>query len=457
MKRNLSRFMLCAPRSGGGKTTLTCGLLQLLKNRGMIPAAFKCGPDYIDPLFHRTIVGAKSRNLDLFFTESEIVRGLMAKGSEECDIAVVEGVMGFYDGISGMSTKASSYELARETQTPVILVLESRGASLSLAATVRGFAEFRPDANIQGIILNQCSEKLFRFLAPGLEENTGIPVLGYLPDDEIYTVSSRHLGLVTAMEIDDLKMKMQKLAITLETTLDVDRLLQISAMAPPLVYQPVIYKKVTHNKPRLAVAKDNAFCFYYEENLEILEEMGAELVPFSPMYDKALPTDIQGLYLGGGYPELYAEQLSHNIEMRMAIQNAISRGLPTIAECGGFLYLQEFLHDDCNREWPMVGVLEGKSENTGGLKRFGYITLTAETDNLYGQVGKSIRGHEFHYWNSESNGEDFLARKPKSDVHWRCMKATKNMVAGFPHLYYPSNPDFVSNFIKAMVMYKQTV
>lgn len=455
MTAYLPRVMLAAPRSGGGKTLLTCGLLQLLKERGKRLAAFKCGPDYIDPMFHREVVGVLAGNLDLFFTDGPTVRSLLAGQAEGCDMALIEGVMGFYDGIAGDQFEGSSYHLAGETETPVILVLDCRGAALSLAAEVKGFAELRPDAGIQGVLLNRCSKGMYSILAGAIEEHAGIPVLGYLPQDSRFVLESRHLGLVMTEELTGFRELLSQLADMLAKTVDIEKLLKIAQSAPPLEYTPFDLEPVTGIQPRLAVARDRAFCFYYRENLELLEKLGVELVPFSPLTDRALPPGIQGLYLGGGYPELHAQQLAQNGEMLQSIRDAAADSMPIVAECGGFLYLQRELEDENSRRWPMAGVLPGTSTQEKRLRRFGYITLTAELDNLYCKKGEHIRAHEFHYWHSDCGGDAYTAKKPGRNITWPAMVATENMVAGFPHLYYPANTGFAKNFVAAMAAYKE--
>ncbi len=448
MRIPLPRLMIAAPCSGGGKTTLTSGLLQLFQNQGKNPAAFKCGPDFIDPMFHRRVAGAKSGNLDLFFTDEATACALLAKGARGCGMAFLEGVMGYYDGLSFSSTQASSYHLARATKTPVVLCLDVKGAALSLAATIQGFTHFRADAGLAGVILNRCSKGLFEALSPTLEAETGLPVLGYLPNEERFTLKSRHLGLVTAGEVQNLQQLLQALAAKLSETVDIERLWALATAAPPLLAEAYCSPPATSKHPRIAYALDEAFCFYYEENLQMLREMGAELIPFSPLRDTALPSGANGLYLGGGYPELYAEALSQNLPMRQALATAVQAGLPTVAECGGFLYLQQKLADEKDTFWPMAGVLPGQSQNGHKLAHFGYITLKAEQQSLYGPVGESIRGHEFHYWRSTAEGEAFTAQKPGQNKCWPCMAANPNLAAGFPHLYYPANPAFALRFVQ---------
>lgn len=449
------RIMIAAPHSGGGKTTLTMGLLQLFANRKLAPAAFKCGPDYIDPLFHRRVVGAKSGNLDLFFTDMSTTKALFAEGSQGAGIAVLEGVMGYYDGMHVSDTEASSYDVARATETPTILVIDVHGASLSIAALIKGFATFRVDSNIRGVILNKCKKSLYEYLAPSLEEQTGIKLLGYVPENEGFAIESRHLGLLMADEIIDLKERLQSLSATLEETIDIEALFAIARSAPSFTYEPNQIVPVTSTKPVLAIAKDRAFSFYYEENLNMLEALGVKLVEFSPLSDSALPSGTCGIYLGGGYPELFGRELSENKAMNQALRTAFSQKIPLIAECGGFMYLQEALFDSEGNRWPMLGVLDGESQNEQALKQFGYITVTAEHDNLYGKKGESIRGHEFHYWHSDANGSDYWAEKPKRKTGWPCMIANDHMVAGFPHLYYPSNPAYARRFVEAMTCYQK--
>lgn len=451
------RIMLAAPASGTGKTMITCGLLQALVNCGLKPAALKCGPDYIDPMFHRRVTGAPGGNLDLFFTEEEVLRQLLARAVQGCDIAVLEGVMGYYDGYGETGGAGSSYEIARATQTPVVLVVNARGASLSLAALVKGFSEFAPDANIAGVILNRCSTAMRDHLAPVIERASGVPVVGCVPVDERFAVESRHLGLVTAGEIADLRERVAALAETLAQTVDIDRLRAIAQAALPVSAQPFFTPRAVSEDETvtLAVARDEAFCFYYSENLRMLEDLGVTLAPFSPLADEALPDGACGLYLGGGYPELHARELAENEPMRRAIARAVAAGMPTVAECGGFMYLQRSLEDEAGRTWPMVGALPGENRNEGRLKQFGYVEIVSRVDNLYCSAGEKLRAHEFHYWHSSEGGADFTARKPGRTREWPCMVAGETLAAGFPHVYFPAHPQAAVRFTEAMVEYKK--
>lgn len=413
-------------------------------NRKRKTGAFKCGPDYIDPMFHRRIVGAPSGNLDLFFFEENTARYLLAKNGAEREINIIEGVMGFYDGLSLTTTQSSAYHLSEVTKSPVVLVIDAKGAALSVLAVIQGVLQFRPQNRICGVILNHCTEMTYHTLAQAITENFGGAVrpLGFLPKMPQCRLESRHLGLITAAEIGDLKEKMQLLADQAEKTLDLDGIENIAANAEPLEYEPIIFPRY-EDSVRIAVAQDRAFCFYYEDSLDVLREMGAELVPFRPLEDEALPAGIHGLYLGGGYPELYAGALSRNHGMKQSIGDALLQNLPCIAECGGFMYLTEAIG-----EKSMVGALPGKCYNTQKLTRFGYVTLRAEKKNILCDAGEEIRGHEFHYWDCENSGADFTAEKP-SGKHWPCVVANEFLYAGYPHFHFYGNPAFAVNFYEA--------
>lgn len=442
------RLLLCAPASGGGKTTLTCAILQALVNRGANPAAFKCGPDYIDPMFHSGIIGAKSRNLDLFLMGEAAVLRSLADNSAGAGLALIEGVMGYYDGI-GLSDQASAYHLARTTRTPAVLVLDGRGRALTAAAVVKGMRDFRPDSGIAGVILNRVSPMLYPRLREAIEGETGVKVYGFLPNRPDCALESRHLGLVTAAEVAGLKEKLSALAAQAEESVDLSGLLELARTAPALEPPEAVLPEPVEGRPRIAVAKDKAFCFYYADGLALLERLGAELVEFSPLNDGGLPEGTCGLYLGGGYPELYAEALADNRPMREEVRAAVLGGLPTVAECGGFLYLNQTLADGEGREWPMAGVFPGRAANTGKLGRFGYITLTAQTDGLLGPAGTKIPAHEFHYWDTDAPGSAFRAEKPQSTRGWDCAYHTPTLYAGFPHFHFCAARSAAQRFVAA--------
>ena len=431
------QFLLAAPRSGSGKTTMTCALLMALKRRGCAPCAFKSGPDYIDPMFHRAVLGVESRNLDLFFSAPETVRTLYAKGAAGHGAAVCEGAMGFYDGLGGVSDRSSAWHLADTLDLPVLLVVEPKGQSLTLAAELNGLVNFRTPSHIAGILLNNCTARMHVLLAPMLEKETGLPVLGFLPKLPEAVIGSRHLGLYTAAEVENLQQKLALLADAAEEHIDWPRLLALCEKE-----QPVLPEKAPQPSARvsIAVAQDEAFCFTYAETLEAFRDAGAEVVFFSPLRDTALPENIGGLYLPGGYPELHARELSENTSLLREIKQKIESGLPTAAECGGFLYLGQSLTDAEGQSWPMVGVLPGEAKDAGRLVRFGYAALSADSDSMLFRAGESFPIHEFHHWDSTANGTALAAKKPVGGAEWRCGFVNEHFYAGFPHLYWAGTP-----------------
>ena len=431
------QFLLAAPRSGSGKTTMTCALLMALKRRGCAPCAFKSGPDYIDPMFHRAVLGVESRSLDLFFSTPETVRTLYAKGAAGHGAAVCEGAMGFYDGLGGVSDRASAWHLADTLGLPVLLVAEPKGQSLTLAAELNGLVSFRTPSHIAGILLNNCTARMYALLAPMLEKETGLPVLGFLPKLPEAVIGSRHLGLYTAAEVENLQQKLALLADAAEEHIDWPRLLALCEKEPPALPVP---PETPPARVRIAVAQDEAFCFTYAETLEAFRDAGAEVVFFSPLRDTALPENIGGLYLPGGYPELHAKELSKNTSLLREIKQKIESGLPTAAECGGFLYLGQSLTDAEGQSWPMAGVLPGEAKDAGRLVRFGYAALSADSDSMLFRAGESFPIHEFHHWDSTANGTALAAKKPVGGAAWRCGFVNEHFYAGFPHLYWAGTP-----------------
>lgn len=450
MKKSCPRLVLAGTHSGCGKTTVTCAVLQALVSRGLDVGAFKCGPDYIDPMFHSRVIGAKSGNLDLFFFSENTLRYLLWRNSAQRDVSIIEGVMGYYDGTAVTDPSGSTYDVARVTDSPVVLVVNARGASLSVLATVQGFLDFRRDSRIVGVILNQCTAFTYRALAEELERRFQgrVRPLGFLPKMAECSLESRHLGLITADEVTGLKEKLRLLATQAEKTIDLDGLLALARSAVALDFTPVALPR-GRSAVRIAVARDRAFCFYYEDSLDALREMGAELVAFSPIADSELPKDIQGLYLGGGYPELYAEALHKNESMRRSVRQVLEAGLPCIAECGGFMYLTERIGD-----YPMVGFLTGGSYDTGHLTRFGYVRLQAERDSMLAAKGETLPAHEFHHWDSDCCGDGFTAEK-RSGKRWPCVHVSDRLYAGYPHFHFYAAPQTAARFYEACVKEKE--
>ena len=528
----LPRLMITAPGSGSGKTLITCGLLRLLKRHAMKPAAFKCGPDYIDPMFHTRVLGIPSRNLDTFFSPpipqgtsgdactaasgcgntacentvcENTVCGIMARAASGvcADIAVIEGVMGYFDGTGESGMQASSFDLAAQTGTPAVLVVNARGMGRSVVPLIRGFAEYGKDApgsdhahrpmcgktaGIRGVILNRISAGMYPRMKAWIEKDTDVKVIGFVPQDESFAWGSRHLGLLRPEEIGGLQKKIDRLADLMEETIDTEALLALARSAGPM---PKAAREAEAAKPgeklsaseaaqrlekmlrppRIAVARDEAFEFYYEDNLELLEECGAEIVYFSPLHDRTFP-EADGLVAGGGYPELYAGELSENEEMMAQIRARAAAGMPILAECGGFMYLQEYLEvrergedykgdqkaPETLQRYRMCGVLPGTCRMTDRLVRFGYLELEMKdgengTEGYlpegYLMKGHRIRGHEFHYFDSTDAGDACTARKPGGQRSWDCMAVQGNIMAGFPHLYYRSDPAFAQRFVSA--------
>ena len=438
------RVLIAGTNSGCGKTTVSIALLAALKKRGLGMSAFKCGPDYIDPMFHRAVLGVPSCNLDPFFCGPDALRQVFAKHAAE--MSVIEGVMGYYDGI-GEDGDASTYDVASAVDVPVVLVVNARGMYTSAGAVIRGFKDFRPDSHIKGVIFNGVSGMVYAGLK-GIAEKAGVRAYGYLPKVPEAEIGSRHLGLITAAEIEDLQARIAVLAEKAEECIDIDGIIELARTAPEIEKASGAERCAAEIRIPIAIARDQAFCFIYQENIEALQEAGFEPVWFSPLKDAALPEGVQALYLPGGYPELYLNELSENEAMLKSIKNAVVSGLPTFAECGGFMYLHESIDG-----YPMVGAIPCKAYRTEKLQRFGYVTLTAAADNMFCRAGGSIRAHEFHYYDSEDSGSGFKAAKPAGKRGWNCVHAGETLYAGFPHLYLPANPEFAKSFAEKAAGY----
>lgn len=450
-----ARIMIAAPQSGSGKTLITCALLQALKEKNYYLESFKCGPDYIDPMFHKTVLGISSRNLDPFFTEDSITRMLLAKGQDSRDLAVIEGVMGLYDGLGGIREEASSYALAKATNTPIILTVNARGMGRSLLALLSGFLQYDTAHLIKGVILNQTPSSFASVLAKEIEETFHIPVVASFPVRDDVRIESRHLGLVMPYELEDIQSRLKIASQVLCENANIEQILEIAKRAPQLEYDVKrdIKQKLTEKTIRIGVARDEAFCFYYEDNLDLLKSLGAKLIFFSPLHDDTLPKDLDGILFGGGYPELYLKELEENESMRNSVKSAIENKMPSLAECGGFMYLHDTIFDSEKKPYKMAGVIHACCMKKERLVRFGYLTLNSKTDSFL-QKGETIRGHEFHYYDSEDNGECAIAKKPVGTRSWECVHAGSDHWWGFAHLSYYSNPKFAEKFAEACRSYK---
>lgn len=450
-----ARIMIAAPQSGSGKTLITCALLQALKEKNYHLESFKCGPDYIDPMFHKTVLGISSRNLDPFFTEDSITRMLLAKGQDSRDLAVIEGVMGLYDGLGGIREEASSYALAKATNTPILLTVNARGIGRSLLALLSGFLQYDTAHLIKGVILNQTPSSFASVLAKEIEETFHIPVVASFPVRDDVRIESRHLGLVMPYELEDIQSRLKIASQVLCENANIEQILEIAKSAPKLEYdvESDIKHKITEKTIRIGVARDEAFCFYYEDNLDLLKSLGAKLIFFSPLHDDTLPKDLDGILFGGGYPELYLKELEENESMRNSVKSAIENKMPSLAECGGFMYLHDTIFDSEKKPYKMAGVIHACCMKKERLVRFGYLTLNSKTDSFL-QKGETIRGHEFHYYDSEDNGECAIAKKPVGTRSWECVHAGSDHWWGFAHLSYYSNPKFAEKFAEACRSYK---
>ena len=466
-------ILFAAASSGCGKTTITCGALRAWQRKGLKIKAWKCGPDYIDPMFHKQVLGIPGGNLDSFFLSKEALKAQYQQKNVGFDLAVMEGVMGYYDGLGGISTQASTYEVAQAVDVPVILILDGKGASLSLAAMLRGFLQYQKDSHIVGVILNRTSPMIGARLKPVLEAE-GVKYLGCVPVSKEIQFDSRHLGLVMPEEVPQIQKQLDEIADLLEESVDLDGILELARSYAEKVENNAdagLAKCQTsrvametpaaglftesRNPLRIAVARDEAFCFYYQENMELLESLGVELIPFSPIHDQKLPVKVSGVILGGGYPENYAKALSENTSMLASIRQAWENKMPFLAECGGFLYLHRELEGSDGIFYPLAGVIPDKAWKTNRLGRFGYITLTPDHPDTC--LIRKIKGHEFHYWESGDCGTCWTAKKPLSDRSWSCVHSEQGQIAGFPHLYYPSAPEFAGQWLGMCRKWSRTV
>ncbi len=451
---NPPRLMFAATGSGAGKTTITCAILKVLSDRKVNVHSFKCGPDYIGPMFHKKVLNTPSSNLDIFMSGEEGVKFLLAKNAAGCDISIIEGVMGLYDGMSTMDDISSSNHLAMVTNTPTVLIVNVKGMSLSLSAMVKGYMDLLPN-KISGVILNNCTAGMYPVYKEMLMETLGIRAYGYMPNVPKAVIGSRHLGLITAGEITDLNQKLDLLSKTAEECIDIEGLMALAKSAEEFEYEDLWKDICADEKVRIAIADDEAFCFFYEDTFRILEEAGAELVRFSPIRDNSIPENVHAVMFYGGYPEIYAKKLSINTTMIKSIREAYKSGLPVYAECGGFMYLLSELTDTNGDLYTSVGLISGGSKMTKKLQRFGYQTIEAKADNILCERGEKINVHEFHYSESTNNGSDFIASKKGRS--WECIHARDNLFAGYPHLNLASYPHLAQRFIEKCVEYKKTL
>ncbi|MBI1992551.1 MAG: cobyrinate a,c-diamide synthase [Candidatus Omnitrophica bacterium] len=450
----IPRLLIAGTQSGVGKTTVAVGLMAAFAKRGISVQPFKVGPDYIDPGFHAMATGCASRNLDTWLLKRTLVQGIFQRAAAVAELAVIEGVMGLFDGHASTSDRGSTAEVAKLLQAPVILVVDGSHMARSAAAMVQGYLGFDRALRLAGVIFNKVSERHFQLLREALRRSTRIPALGYLPQDPSLSLPERHLGLVPAVEDPRLTASLARTAEVVAKTVDLGRILRIAREAPPLapVDMPGDGRGPAPRLARIGVAKDQAFHFYYQENLELLQQLGAELVEFSPLSDERLPDGLDGLYLGGGFPEIFADRLEANATLRREIRQAIERGLPTYAECGGLMYLAERLSGQDGKARAMVGVLPGSIRMTNRLQHFGYATLIPRRNSILAKARDPIKGHEFHYsvWDHQV---------PPSQAAYTVVQrrgerrlegfARANLLASYIHVHFFTNVRWAQGFVRS--------
>lgn len=475
MNATVPRLLLAAPMSGSGKTTVMAGLVAAFAARGLRVAPFKVGPDYIDPSYHTLAAGHTCHNLDAWMLPPEVIPTLLARHTHAADLALIEGVMGLFDGYSGREDTGSSAHIARLTDTPVLLVLDVRAQARTAAALVQGLRDFDPHTRVAGVILNRVgSDKHAQMVTAAIEEHVGLPVVGALRRTETLHLPERHLGLIPTAEPGRWQAWLDEARDLVASQVDLDRVLHLAARTEhaawgrengegrrenetPRIQPPTADPQLP--RPTIAVAQDAAFSFHYQDNLELLREAGANLVPFSPIADSALPPGTQAIYLCGGFPELYAAELAGNTPMREQIRQAAAAGLPIYAECGGLMYLTERLLDGEGCAYPMAGVLPGHSQMTQRLT-LGYRTVQAASNgaNWLLPAGETLRGHEFHYstWQYDQQGEA-SAIAPAYTIlpdEWRTEPRPDGaligrVLASYIHLHFLARPELATRFVAA--------
>ena len=447
------RILIAGTHSGVGKTTITLGLMSALKEKGHKVQGFKAGPDYIDPSHHTAITGRPSRNLDTWLMSRDVCLELYEHALTDSNIAVIEGVMGLYDGCLDGSELGSTAHLAKILNVPAILVMDAKGMSRSAGAVVLGYKNFDRDVKIRGIILNRVkSERHYTSSKKSIEGHCGIPVLGYMPFHEDITLPERHLGLIPSVEQEFSKSTYLKIGNLLSSTVNIDQLINIASTSDNLPsFKKTVFSGINERFYfRIAVAVDEAFNFYYQDNLDLLESYGIELTYFSPLYDKYLPADIDGLYIGGGFPELYAAMLAANTTMKESIRKAHKNGVVIYGECGGMMYLLEQLVDFKKKTHEMCGILRGMTRMENKRQGLGYITVQALQDNILCKKGDMFKGHEFH-WSSlhVPEGTPYAYAISKCDDRKSKMDGifAGHVLGSYTHVHFATDPRLVKQFL----------
>lgn len=445
------RMVIAGTGSGVGKTTLTIGLMAALMKKGLTVQGFKCGPDYIDPSYHTAVTKRESRNLDSWMLTKDLVLDIFTHGSKGSDISIIEGVMGFFDGKSPVTNEGSTAEISMITKSPVLLVVNCESMARSAAAIVKGFQLFAEGPTIVAVIVNKVgSEGHFQLVKKAIEQECHVPVIGYLKRELDIEIPERHLGLIPSMERGELDSFFAKLGTLISETVDIDRFFEL-AVAEPLEAsrESSIFEKQRDYLVKVAVAKDSAFNFYYPENLEIMEAKGIEIVYFSPLADEEIPEDVDGLYIGGGFPEEFAQDLASNLKAKRSVKHAIESGLPTLAECGGFMYLTEFIETTDKKKFEMAGVIPGSVHMQTKLAALGYREISGQNNNFI-LNDRSARGHEFHYSTFQALEEDVPYAYETIGMRGVSKEGylLHNLAAGYTHFHFASCPEMVENWIR---------
>jgi cobyrinic acid a,c-diamide synthase len=456
-----ARLLIAGVSSGVGKTTIATGLLAAFRRRGLAVRPFKAGPDYLDPTYHALAAGVPGRNLDSWLVPHDRLRALFAAATAGADLAIVEGVMGLYDGAGYLEESGSTAELAKLLSIPIVLVLDVRAQARSAAATALGFQRLDPAVPLAGFICNRVgSAGHYAGVKAAIEAATGLPVLGGLPRLAHGTIPERHLGLVQAEEeAAGSAALVAGLAAAVTEGCDLNALLALARTAPPLVIeQAELPRVIAGPRPVIAYARDEAFSFYYPENLDLLRHCGAELRPFSPLSDPDPPLGTDAVYLGGGYPELHAARLAVNRPLHRALRDAIAAGMPCYAECGGLMYLTGGLLDDGGSSHELVGALPGRAVMRERRVQLGYVTVRALVDTPLLRAGEEMRGHEFHYSTWEELPPDlphaYLADARRGGAPRQEGYARGNLLASYIHLHFWSNPAVATRFVEAAASYR---
>lgn len=458
--KNYPRVILAGTHSGVGKTTITAGIMLALRKRGFTVQPFKTGPDYIDPTYHTQICGNICRNLDTWLLDRDVILELFQRQAKKADVSIIEGVMGLYDGLKDNETGSTAH-LAKILAAGVILIVDARSISRSAAACVLGYEKFDPRVNIQGVILNNIAGSVhYHSIKSAVEAKTKIPVLGFLPEDSCLRLPERHLGLIPAEEKKILADFKKKLLSLVEKNIDVGKIIRIIRQAKkiPQVKKNLFNGRPVHSKVTIAVARDQAFNFYYQDNLDILKHLGAKLVEFSPLRDKKLPSDIESIYIGGGFPELFASELSKNTTLRKDIYQRARDGMPVYAECGGLMYLVKSLVDFKNKAFPMVGIFNVVVCMDKRRRALGYVNIKTLQDNIISNKTDTNKAHMFH-WSYIDNKKKAVAycyqvTKDKGKVSYDGL-IRENILASYTHIHFGTNINLAKKLINACKTYKK--